>query len=304
MREKTTNDESGGQNQQKVRDRKNYQLGSINHFSTNESNRTANLSPFHENSNTISFIKSGSNSDYENLRKEVKIQNKILKEYENWAITLAQIINDLKMTDNHLDLGTPIQKRLLELENLSNENLEIKKKIIEQNKLNINLENKVKIKKWNLVNCVKDFNSEEKLDGGKDVLENNVQRMANELDNLLELKMDIESTINENEKNLDFNKEDISYQLEKQNSNNLYTPKKSSYSSRFIEKSKNSDNNNDIKKIYELYNEKKSLEEENDILRQISEIFIPESIKNKMKSNVSCKICGSCKTFTGKNDSN
>lgn len=301
MKEKANENESETKNKRKINDKKRYQLGSINRFSTNESNHTANLSPFKDASSIIYNKKLRFNNEYDGLRIKVSIQNKILKEYENWAITLVQIISDQEMTDNHLDLGTPIQQRLLELENLSNENLEIKKKIIEQNRLNKNLENKVKIKKWNLVNCVKEFNSPENQNEGREILENNVQKMANELDNLLELKMDIDTTLNENDKNLYSNKEDTSYQLDRQNSNNLLSPKKSTYSSKFMEKSKQSDNyNNEVKKIYELYNEKKSLEEENDILKNISELLIPEGIKDKMKSNVHCKLCGVCKTCSGK----
>ena len=37
------------------------------------------------------------------------------------------------MTDDHLDLGTPIQERLEYIQNLMNENLEIKKKNIRTN---------------------------------------------------------------------------------------------------------------------------------------------------------------------------
>ena len=300
MKDKIDDKDSELKSKLKISDRKNNQT-TINRFSTNESNLTKNIYSFHDISNIIYNNKTKLNNEYDNLRKEVLIQNKILKEYEHWAMTLVQIISDQEMTDNHLDFGTPIQQRLLELENLSNENLEIKKKIIEQNKLNEKFENKLKIKKWNLINCVKDFNSPEKQDEGKDILENNVQKMANELDNLLELKMDIDTTLNENDENFDSNEEDISNQLKNQNSNSLFSPKKSSCSSKFMEKIKNNNINNEIKKISELYNEKKSLEEENEVLRKISEIFIPERIKDQMKSNVKCKIFGVCKTCT--NDS-
>lgn len=68
---------------------------------------------------------------------------------------------------------------------------------MDQNQINSNLKEKVKIKKWILNNCVKDYNSIEQYPIKKTnkILENNIQQMANELDNLLEIKMELELTI-------------------------------------------------------------------------------------------------------------
>ena len=105
------------------------------------------------------------------------------------------------MTSNHLDLGTPVQERLKFIQNLSNKNLEIKTKIFEQIEKNKKLEDNIKIKKWNLNNCVKDYNNknQKSIKEANQILENNVQQMANELDNLLELKMEIDIVTGNNQ---------------------------------------------------------------------------------------------------------
>ena len=156
----------------------------INRFPTSGSNLSSNLVP---NPNE--------EKAYQEMSGKIKIQNRILKEYKLWANTLVNIISEHEMTNEHLDLGTPIQNRLEYIQNLTNENLEIKKKIIQQIELNSKLEDKIKIKKWNLNNCVKDYNSKEVYSDTNNILEKNVQTMANELDNLLELKMEMDLVI-------------------------------------------------------------------------------------------------------------
>ena len=127
-----------------------HDFNTINRFSTTTSNYTSNIR-----------VKINEEKSYEDLCKKIIIQNKILKEYQLWANTLVDIIKEKETVDMHLDLGTPIQERLESNENIMIENLEIKKKIIEQMKSNIKLKDRVKIKKWILNNCVKDYNSKE-----------------------------------------------------------------------------------------------------------------------------------------------
>jgi len=248
----------------------------INHFSTSGSNITSSL---------ISI--QNEEKAYEDLRKKVIIQNKILNEYQSWANTLVDIISGQEMTNNHLDLGTPIQERLEFIQNLMNENLEIKKKIIEQIQINLKLEDKVKIKKWNLNNCVKDYNSKKpnSLKETNNILEKNVQQMANELDNLLELKMEMELSLG----NKDLN--NTTDDLISNSSINFKTQSPKTKNADNILSSKifqKNENVNDINKIKELYYIKKNLIEENELLLKTLNMFVPDTIKEKNKIVCGC----------------
>ena len=251
----------------------------------------------HEKLDTIkSFLTSGSNFSinstpsqheekaYQDLIGKISIQNKILSQYKSWANTLVDIISEQEMTDDHLDLGTPIQERLEYIQNLMNENLEIKKKILEQIKINKKLEDKVKIKKWNLNNCVKDYNNENSnsIKDTNNILEKNVQQMANELDNLLELKMELDIIIGNNVQN-GFD-DLISSSIINFSNHQKIRSKESIFSSRIFQK----DDFTEIKKIKELYNNKKNLIEENEILKKIMNEFIPSTIKEKSKIFCGC----------------
>lgn len=244
----------------------------INRFPTSGSNLSSNIIP---NPNE--------EKAYQEMSEKIKVQNRILKEYKLWANTLVNIISEHEMTNEHLDLGTPIQKRLEYIQNLTNENLEIKKKIIQLIELNSKLEDKLKIKKWNLNNCVKDYNSKEVYSDTNDILEKNVQTMANELDNLLELKMEMDLLIGNKDTNL----------LEDIISNNTMIfnahQKTKSNDSTFSNKAIPSGGNIDILKIKELYYIKKNLIEENEILLKIKDMFIPDTIKKNDKIFCGCR---------------
>ena len=251
----------------------------INRFPTSGSNLSSNL-----------ILNPSEEKAYQELSEKIKVQNRILKEYKLWANTLVNIISEHEMTNEHLDLGTPIQKRLEYIQSLTNENLEIKKKIIQQIELNSKLEDKIKIKKWNLNNCVKDYNSKEAYSDTNNILEKNVQTMANELDNLLELKMEMDLVIGNKDDNL----------LEDVISNNTMIfnahQKTKSNDSTFSNKVIQSGGNIDILKIKELYYIKKNLIEENEMLMKIKDMFIPDNIKQKNKM-----LCG-CKTISEKDE--
>ena len=262
----------------------------INRFSTTSSNLSSNI---------ILYPKNGEKA-FEELRQKVIIQNKILNEYQSWANTLVDILSEQEMTNDHLDLGTPVQERLEFIQNIMKENLEIKKKIIEHIQLNEKLENKIKIKKWNLNNCVKDYNNKQSnlIKESNNILEKNVQQMANELDNLLELKMEIDLSIGNKDSNITqdeiisnntmiFNEE---HQKMKSRDN-------STISSQIIKKD---DNIKDIiKKIKELYYSKKKLIEENDLLKNINNMFFSDNIKEKNKI-----LCGCSGNIQRENDGN
>lgn len=246
----------------------------INRFSTSSSNLSSNI---------ISII--NEEKTYEELCKNVQIQNKIINEYHSWVNTLSNIISEQDMTSNHLDIGTPVQERLEFIQNLTNKNLEIKTKIFEQIEKNKKLEDKIQIKKWNLNNCVKDYNNktQKSIKETNQILKNNVQQMANELDNLLELKMEIDIVTgnNEGDKTID------DYISNNTMKHHKTLSKDSNFSSKIFQ---NIDNNmNDISKIKELYYTKKRLSEENELLMKILNFFTPDSIKENNKILCGCR---------------
>ena len=167
--------------------------------------------------------------NYEMLATNVRVQNKILEEYQNWVNILLSVIDIKKINNSYDDIGTPIQQGLEHIEKLKVENLELKTLIINKKSNNDNME-KILEKKQKTQNMViKEFNEKDKkkeinLKREKEQLILNVQMLANELDEL-----------NENNKHL----------YEK------------------IEK------DDKIKKIYELYNLRNQLKEENKLHKKI-----------------------------------
>ena len=86
--------------------------------------------------NKILFYTEEENKSYQNLANEIRIQNKILEEYQNWVKTLLTVINNNKLGGNintYDDIGTPIQQNLENIEKLKGE-------IINQNINNENME--------------------------------------------------------------------------------------------------------------------------------------------------------------------
>ena len=105
--------------------------------------------------NKILFYTEEENKSYQNLANEIRIQNKILEEYQNWVKTLLTVINNNKLGGNintYDDIGTPIQQNLENIEKLKEENLKIKTLIINQKINNENMEKNIeknkKLKIW------------------------------------------------------------------------------------------------------------------------------------------------------------
>lgn len=169
------------------------------------------------------------NKNYEILATNIRIQNKLLEEYQNWTNILLGVIDSQKINNSYNDIGTPIQQGLEQIEKLKIENLEIKNVIIEKKANNENLE-KLLDKKQKAQNMIiKEFNERDKnkelnLKKENEQLNLNVQMLANEVDEL-----------NENNKQL----------LDK-----------------II-------NDNKLKKIYDLYMVKKQLKEENKLFKKM-----------------------------------
>ena len=169
------------------------------------------------------------NKYYHILATNVRIQNKILEEYQKWTNILLSVIDSKKINKTYNDIGTPIQQGLEHIEKLKNKNLEIKSLIINKKISNEKME-KILDKKQKTQNMViKEFNEKDKSKGlnikkEKEQLILNVQMLANELDEL-----------NENNKQL-------------------------------YDKIQNNDN---MKKIYDLILTKNQLKEENKLLKKI-----------------------------------
>ena len=169
------------------------------------------------------------NKNYEILATNIRIQNKLLEEYQNWTNILLSVIDNQKINNSYNDIGTPIQQGLEQIEKLKIENFQIKNVIIEKKANNENLE-KLLDKKQKAQNMIiKEFNERDKnkelnLKKENEQLNLNVQMLANEVDEL-----------NENNKQL----------LDK-----------------II-------NDNKLKKIYDLYMMKKELKEENKLFKKM-----------------------------------
>ena len=168
---------------------------SSNYFlSTNKKSLNQNFTIDSENNKVI--FGEEENKNYHGLANGVRVQNKIIEIYAKWVSTLLSVIDNNKTNNTYNDIGTPIQKELENIEKLKEENFKIKTSIINKKIQNENfieiLEKKKKIQ--NLL--IKDFNDknpyfEENLGNEKKQLEENLQILANELDE-----------INENNKNL------------------------------------------------------------------------------------------------------
>ena len=82
------------------------------------------------------------------LKLKILIQLNTIKEYEDWTHLLLSIVGDKTSSEDvHVDLGTPIQKRLQKIEDLQNENFKIKQQIINQINQNTILSQQIQQKK-------------------------------------------------------------------------------------------------------------------------------------------------------------
>jgi DNA polymerase III gamma/tau subunit len=160
--------------------------------------------------NKVLFYTEEENKNYQNLANEIRIQNKILEEYKLWVKTLLSVINknnNLIDGDNvYDDIGTPIQQNLENIEKLKEENMKIKKKIINQKLKNEKTEKNLE-KKHQMQNMIiKEFNeknnnsSNDKFKQERMQLNDNVQMLANELDELNENNKQLHDKIMKDEK--------------------------------------------------------------------------------------------------------
>lgn len=133
------------------------------------------------------------------LKLKLKMQVKIMKEYQEWIQMLVGIINDKESTRNHIDEGTPIQKRLKILEELKEENYVIKEKIYEQQLKNDKIRQKIKEIKVsnNIIISEYALSSSQLINKEKQQLEHNVQLLANELDTLNESNQYLNKIVND-----------------------------------------------------------------------------------------------------------
>ena len=160
--------------------------------------------------NKVLFYTEEENKNYQNLANEIRIQNKILEEYKLWVKTLLSVINknnSLIDGDNvYDDIGTPIQQNLENIEKLKEENMKIKKKIINQKLKNEKTEKNLE-KKHQMQNMIiKEFNEKnnnslnDKFKQERIQLNDNVQMLANELDELNENNKQLHDKIMKDEK--------------------------------------------------------------------------------------------------------
>ena len=163
------------------------------------------------------------------LSAKVRIQNKTLEEYQKWINILLSVIDSKRINNTYNDVGTPIQQGLNHIEKIKDENLKIKTLIINQKEYNDNIE-KILDKKIKTQNMViKEFNEKDK-------------------NNELNLKKEKEQLI--------LNVQMLANELDELNENNKQLYDK-------IQK------DNNLKKIYELYNIKNQLKEENKLYKKI-----------------------------------
>ena len=157
--------------------------------------------------NKVLFYTDEENKNYHNLANNIRIQNKILEEYQSWVKTLLSTINNNKMNqENNIydDIGTPIQENLEHIEKLKEENFKIKTLIIKQKIENEKNEKKLEKKQLTQNMVIKEFNEKdntfkEKIKKEKIQLADNVQMLANELDELSEYNKQLSDKIMKDE---------------------------------------------------------------------------------------------------------
>ena len=161
-----------------------------------------------ENNKDI-FYTEEDNKNYHHLENNIRIQNKILEEYQKWVKTLLSTINNNKINNEYNniydDIGTPIQQNLENIEKLKEENFKIKQMIINQKINNENAEKKLEKKQLTQNMVIKEFNEknktfEDEIKKEKTQLAENVQMLANELDDLSEYNKQLSDQIAKDEK--------------------------------------------------------------------------------------------------------
>ena len=166
-------------------------LSSLQNHNKNLKNNCNDNSP-----NVIKTIDSVTNQnnldkkyDLKSLKSNIRSQNKLLEEYTKWINKLLTLINNKDNLYN--DSGTPIQEGLAEIEQIRNENFEIKSLIIQtklkNDLLNKNLEKRKKIQNM----LIREYNEKETektslINKENEQLNLNLQLLANEVDELNE----------------------------------------------------------------------------------------------------------------------
>lgn len=191
------------------------------------------------------------------LRLKLLIQKNIMKEYQSWVNKMLLIIGEKNEEDNiHFDFGTPIQEGLQKIEDLYKENFKIKQKFIKEISKNENLSKKIEEmkKENNMINQEYHIETLEQINNEKNQLVNNIQILANEVDELGDKNREYEDYIQKN--------------TELKNYSDLYK--------QYFKVEKE---NQDIKKIVEMQNRKNCLNYGN---KKIFQNYLdnPKTMKN------------------------
>ena len=197
------NIKSGRQNQNQYKNTNNKSIKTRYISSSNKKSINQNYTIDSENNRVL--FSDEDNKTYQNLANEVRIQNKILEEYQKWVSTLLSVIDNNKQNNTYNDIGTPIQQNLEYIEKLKEENFKIKTKIINQKINNENLEKILEKKQKSQNMVIKEFNEKDETNGNKikkekEQLIENVQMLANELDELNENNKNLHDKIMKDEK--------------------------------------------------------------------------------------------------------
>lgn len=124
------------------------------------------------------------NDENSKLKMQILIQNKLLKNYESCVNTLLKVIGNKNTEMIHVDLSTPIQKLLEKIESISKENLKIKEEnLAEINKGNVLNQKLTNLREERHIMHEEYLNeNEETIKQERDTLVDNLQFIANELD--------------------------------------------------------------------------------------------------------------------------
>ena len=193
---KTTNRESYPKNA----NTNNFYNNNINNSNnkTSKSKYMLNSSPKKKNNQTYTidtcYTKSmrdcNEDKNFHILAKQVRIQNKIIEEYQKWINILIPVINDRKIDNEYKDIGTPIQEGLESIEELKSTNFKVKSLIIKEKLKNENLEKQIEKKKKTQNLLIKEYNEKDNQilnsKKEKEQLLMNLQMLANEVDALNE----------------------------------------------------------------------------------------------------------------------
>ena len=179
--------------------------------------------------NSKLFLSDFDEKSFHNLATKVRIQNNIIEEYQKWVNILLTVINNKNIETVYNDIGTPIQEGLEDIEKLKLKNLEIKSLIIQKKINNENMEKQLEKNKKMQNILIKEFNEKDKSNG-------------------LNLKKEKEQLI--------FNVQMLANELDDLNE----------YNKQIYDKIQE---DNKLKKLYDLINLKNKLKEENKLYKKM-----------------------------------